>query len=358
MNTVEAPQPSGPAARHDADLFMCGLDTVISAYERLTRLDRGRPPVRQVNRDLHLVISEIRTEAEDVRSLTLVAPDGAPLPAWDPGAHLDIVLPSGRLRQYSLCGDPADHGRYRMAVRRITDGGGGSREVHDRLDIGDLLTVRGPRNDFPFIPAESYLFLAGGIGITPILPMARAAAAAGVDWQFIYCGRSRETMPFLGELAELDPRRVWIRPDTEYGIPAGGAELLEHAPAGATVYCCGPLPMITGIRVDLPGSRARALHYERFSAPPILDGTPFEVELARTGGVLSVAADRSALEVIRAAKPDVAYSCRQGFCGTCKVRLIAGTVDHRDNVLTADQRAENMMICVSRADGGRLVLDL
>src|SRR5699024_5180113 len=181
---------------------------------------------------------------------------------------------------------------------------------------GDHLTVRGPRHAFPFIPSGRYLFLAGGIGITAILPMVRAAAAAGADWRLVYCGRSRETMPFRAEMTALDPTRVWIRPDDDYGVPASGQELLAHAPDGARVYCCGPVPMITGVRLDLPASRATALHYERFSPPPIVAGRPFEVELARTGRVLQVPADRSALEVIRDEYPDIAYSCRQGFCGT------------------------------------------
>jgi ferredoxin-NADP reductase len=340
---------------------MRGLNLIVSTYERLSRLDNRRPPVRPVDRDLRLVVAETRMRAEDVRSLTLAAPDGTDLPGWRPGAHLDVVLPSGKVRQYSLCGDPADRGRYRIAVRRIADGGGGSREVHDVLREGDRITVRGPRNAFPFIPAERYLFLAGGIGITPILPMLRAAARGGADWHFVYCGRSRESMPFLdeiqGDIAGLDPDRVWIRPDTEYGVPVSGAELLDDSP-GARVYCCGPVPMINGVRLDLPGRDATSLHFERFSAPPIVDGHEFEVELAREGRVLRVPADRSALDVVREVKPGVSYSCRQGFCGTCKVRLLGGTPEHRDHALTPTERTDHMTICVSRAHSDRLVLDL
>lgn len=337
---------------------MRGLDPIVSTYERMARLDRGRPAITPVERDLRLTVEDVRDEAEQVRSLTLAAQNGATLPSWQPGAHLDVVLPSGKLRQYSLCGDWRDPLRYRIAVRRIAGGSGGSRELHDVVRPGDRLTVRGPRNAFPFIPAESYLFVAGGIGITAILPMVTAAAAAGADWQLVYCGRSRDSMPFLEELTLLDPSRVWIRPDVEYGIPASGAELLGHAPRAARVYCCGPIPMITGVRLDLPASHVRALHYERFSAPPVVDGREFNVELARSGRVLTVPADRSALSVIHEQRPDVAYSCRQGFCGTCKQRVLAGTVEHRDNVLTTRERDEHMTICVSRANGGRVVLDL
>ncbi|WP_114451853.1 PDR/VanB family oxidoreductase [Halopolyspora algeriensis] len=345
--------------RRRADRSYRMLGALITGYERLSRYSwRRRPPVVAVNRDLHLVVDEVRQQADEVVSLRLVHPRGHTLPAWQPGAHLDVVLPSGRMRQYSLCGDPTDRHSYRIAVRRLADGDGGSVEVHDTLQAGSGVTVRGPRNAFPFVTTERYLFLAGGIGITPILPMVRTAAARGVDWHFVYAGRSRESMPFLDEIAQLDPHRVWIRPDTHYGIPASGAELLEHAPEGATVYCCGPAPMITGVRLDLPASRAEALHFERFSAPPIVNGTPFHIDLAHSGHSLQVPADRSALSVIREHVPEVAYSCRQGFCGTCKTRVLAGEVEHRDHVLTDTERAENMMICVSRATSQHLKLDL
>ncbi|MEV6227590.1 PDR/VanB family oxidoreductase [Saccharopolyspora shandongensis] len=343
-----------PALTHAGpDRFLWALDKLTTAVEWLHRNDRrDHPPVRPVDRDIPLLVSEVRAEAEEVISLRLTSPEGAPLPTWQPGAHLDVVLPSGRKRQYSLCGDPGERGHYRIAVRRLADGDGGSREIHDELRSGSRIIARGPRNAFPFITAPSYLFIAGGIGITPILPMVRTAAARGANWRLVYTGRSRESMPFLGELAALDPARVWIRPDTEFGIPASGAELLEHSPPDAAVYCCGPIPMITGVRVDLPGSGADSLHWERFSAPPIVDGRPFTVELARTGETVEVPADRSALDVIGEVLPQVPYSCRQGFCGTCHVRVLAGEVDHRG-------RAEDdrMAICTSRATG-RVVLDL
>lgn len=350
--------PPDVHGRDRPDRFMRGLAALMSVYSKLIALDRPRPPVQAVDRDLRLAVDDARAEADDVRSLRLVPVDGSALPAWSPGSHIDVVLPSGRQRQYSLCGDPADRGSYRIAVRRIADGGGGSREVHDELDIGSRITARGPRNAFPFIRAQRYLFIAGGIGITAILPMVRAAAAAGTDWRFVYCGRSRESMPFLDEIARLAPERVSIRPDTEYGLPVSSGELLEQAPQDATVYCCGPIPMITGVRMDLAISRAAELHSERFSAPPIVDGKPFELHLSRTGRTLRVPADRTALEVVQQVLPDVAYSCRQGFCGTCKVGLLGGTADHRDHVLTDDERADSMTICVSRAERGPLVLDL
>lgn len=334
------------------------LAGLITCYERIVRsLRRRRPRSRAVDRDLMLVVDEVRVEAADVRSFRLVAPDGAELPCWQPGSHLTVRLPSGLVRHYSLCGDPADRLSYRIAVRHIADGGG-SRELHDSIRTGSTLTVQGPRNAFPYVPAPSYLFIAGGIGITPILPMVRQAAASDAQWRLVYTGRCLESMPFLDELSTLDPARIWVRPDSEYGIPGSGAELLAQAQAGATVYCCGPAPMIAAVRRDLAESAASVLHFERFSEPPIVDGKPFDITLRRSGRVLTVPADRSALDVIREVVPGVAYSCRQGFCGTCRTRVISGDADHRDTVLSDAERAETMAICVSRSEGGRIVLDL
>ncbi len=355
-----AAAPPDLRGRQRPDRLFTALGALISGLEWISSgaYIRRRQP-QQVDRDLPLVVDEVRLEADDARSFRLVAAGGAELPGWQPGGHLDLLLPSGRSRQYSLCGDPADRGCYRIAVRRLDGGGGGSRELHDCVGVGSILTVRGPRNGFPYVPAAGYLFLAGGIGITPILPMVKQAAADGAQWQLVYTGRSRSSMPFLDELSTLDPDRVLVRPYDQYGFPSG-AELLARAPTGATVYCCGPAPMIAGVRRDLPASAAAALHFERFSAPPVVGGVPFEVTLQRSNRVLTVPADRSALEVIRQAVPEVAYSCQQGFCGTCRVRVIAGCgeVEHRDRVLTDRERTDTMTICVSRSRGGRIAVDL
>jgi ferredoxin-NADP reductase len=314
----------------------------------------GMPAIRE------LVVTTKHEEAEDVVSLLLATPDGGILPPWQPGAHIELHLPSGRKRQYSLCGDPADRYRYRIAVRRIANGGGGSAEVHDSLGDGVRVAIGGPRNAFPFAAEPSVLLLAGGIGITPILPMAREAARRGLDWRLVHTGRSRGSMPFAAELAELAaPERVSIRPDDESGVPEA-ADLLSSIPAAGAVYCCGPAPMIDGVRRAFGGSRASALHFERFAPPPITDGRPFELQLGDTGRVLPVPCDRSALDVLHEALPDLPFSCRQGFCGTCRVRVADGQVDHRDHRLTATERAAGAMLpCVSRAPAGeRLVLEL
>ncbi|GAA0625716.1 PDR/VanB family oxidoreductase [Kutzneria viridogrisea] len=338
------------------DRFLRGLAVFTDVYTRsLPLLGRSRKQAGPLERALRLEVVDRRVEAEDVVSIQMSTSDGSALPQWFPGSHLDLHLASGRRRQYSLCGDPADRDSYRIAVRRITDGGGGSVEVHEELTPGRHVVVRGPRNAFPFVPHGSALFLAGGIGITPILPMVRAADRLGMDWRFVYTGRSRATMPFLDE---LPAGRVLVRPDEEFGVPTA-ADLLADAPRDGAVYVCGPTPMLATVRAGFGDCAASALHFERFAPPPVVDGKPFEVQLGRGGVVLQVPADRSALEVIREQLPGVAYSCRQGFCGTCRVRVLDGVVEHRDRRLTDRQRAEGeALVCVSRADGGRLVLDL
>lgn len=313
---------------------------------------------RNPDSPLTLVLAHRRVIASDdnVAELTFRAPDGGVLPPWQPGCHLDFHLPSGRRRQYSLCGSPADTRAYSVAVRRIPDGGGGSREMHD-LAPGAQVQVRGPRNGFPFVPEGPALFIAGGIGITPIIAMVRAARALGLDWQLVYCGRITAAMPFLDEIASWEVDRVTVLTDTEHGVPTA-SDLLAAAPAGGAVYCCGPAPMLDLVRTSFAETSARSLHFERFTAPPVIDGRPFAVELARSGGSIDVAADTSALAAIRAQLPDVAYSCQQGFCGTCKVKVIAGQVDHRENRLSGAEQADHMLICVSRAANDKVVLDL
>ena len=308
--------------------------------------------------DMELAIEQVTTEAEDVVSVTLAAPHGTELPVWSPGSHLDVFLPSGQQRQYSLCGDPADRHHFRIAVRLIRDGGGGSREVHETLHAGGSLHVRGPRNAFRMVDASSYLFVAGGIGITPILPMVKAANERGIPWRMVYLGRTRDSMPFLSELEQCTTGVVEVRPDDEFGFPDIGDLLTRAKPGGAT-YVCGPPPVLDAARrlmstMDPTGS----MHTERFSAPPVVGGKPFDVELLRSGITVSVGAEQSALAAIRREVPGIAYSCQQGYCGTCLVGVLSGGVEHRDNKLLESERKDSMLICVSRSDGGPLVLDL
>ncbi|MEV6441279.1 PDR/VanB family oxidoreductase [Amycolatopsis sp. NPDC051716] len=301
-----------------------------------------------------LLVDRKEKLADGVVRLTLRAPGSEPLPPWEPGAHIDVVLP-GSVRQYSLCGDPGDRSAYQVAVLREPDGRGGSAYVHDSLLAGDLLQVDGPRNHFALVAAERYLFIAGGIGITPILPMLDQVTAAGRDWQLVYGGRTRGSMAFTEELSRHGGR-VLFRPQDEHGL-LDLPTLLAAARPGTAVYCCGPEPLLAAVEALGPAD----LHVERFTAR--LDEGPrtaFEVELAGSGRVLPVPADRSILEVVEEAGVTVLSSCREGTCGTCETGVLGGTPDHRDSVLTADERLENevMMLCVSRACSPRLVLDL
>jgi ferredoxin-NADP reductase len=204
------------------------------------------------------------------------------------------------------------------------------------------------------------LFIAGGIGITPLLPMVRQAAALGLDWRLVYAGRSRSCMPFWEQVTEIDPSRTEILADDETGGP-DCAEVLCRAPAGTAVYCCGPPGMLDGMRRAVAAAHGvRAFHFERFTAAPIVAGHAFSVELRRDGTVLTVPPDRSALDVLRDHDPMTPYSCRQGFCGLCRQRVLRGQVEHRDLRLTdAERAAGDMLVCVSRApEGEKLVLDV
>lgn len=337
---------------------MRALGVVIAAYEKVSGVSGHlRPEPTPVDRRIRVRVADVRSEALDVVGLRLEPVDGRILPSWHPGAHLDVELASGVLRQYSLTGDPAARDHLRIAVRRIADGAGGSIAMHD-LRVGDELTVRGPRNAFPFIGTDRYLFVAGGIGITPILPMIRDAVARDADWRFVYTGRTRASMPFLDEIATLDPERVHVWPDDEYGVP-DGVKIIGLAPPGAALYTCGPPAMIDALRAEIPAERISTLHYERFSAPQVIGGSAFDVVLATSGHVVTVGAAESALTAIRRVRPDVAYSCRQGFCGTCPVTVLGGTdaVEHHDRCLSPTERTDRMAICVSRATD-RITLEL
>ncbi|BEL06795.1 PDR/VanB family oxidoreductase [Actinoplanes sichuanensis] len=296
-------------------------------------------------------VTRITVVAKGVVALELRSADHRPLPTWTPGAHIDVHLGPGLTRQYSLCGDPADSAVWRIAVRRQENGRGGSRHVHDNLSEQDLIEVGEPRNHFPLQPAPRYLFLAGGIGITPIRPMLTAATA---PWELHYAGRTTPAMPFHDELA-ADPR-VTLYPNGRFDLDA----LLDRHPPGTRVYCCGPSGMLQAVEQACARRPDHPLHLERFTAAPAGRSEAFEVELARTGRTLRVPADRSILEVVEAAGVPILSSCREGTCGTCETAVLAGTVDHRDTLLTpAEQAADDTLFpCVSRSLGPRLVLDL
>jgi ferredoxin-NADP reductase len=284
---------------------------------------------------------------------------GQALPAWTPGAHIDVVLPTGSARQYSLL-PSASCDEWRLAVLREGNGRGGSRFIHDELQVGDELTTRGPRNNFPLVPADRYLFLAGGIGVTPLVAMLGDADDRGVEWSMLYCGRTRTAMAMVDELATRWPGRIEIHADDERGLPDLRAVLAGPRP-GTAVYACGPAPFLdaaTAATVDWPRG---SLHIERFT--PVESNSPdvaFEVELRSSGRILAVPAGRSVLDVVQDAGVQVLSSCTEGTCGTCETVVLDGEVDHRDSILSQEEQdaSETMMICVSRARGSRLVLEL
>jgi ferredoxin-NADP reductase len=302
--------------------------------------------------------------ANGVVCLTLRRPDGGPLPSWTPGAHIDVLLEGdagGLVRQYSLCGHPAERGAWQIAVLREPQGRGGSAHVHDHLREGATVRVRGPRNNFPLRPATRHLFIAGGVGITPILPMIEAAEAAGADWSLLYGGRTRTSMAFLDRLAPHGDR-VLIRPQDEYGL----LDLAAHLGVpkeGTLVHACGPEPLLRAVQEQCADWPPGTLGVERFAPVPAAEtgaAAAFELELARSGLTLTVPPDRSVLETVEEAGVEVDFSCREGTCGTCETDVLDGRPDHRDSLLTEEERAagDTMLICVSRSCGPRLVLDL
>jgi len=302
--------------------------------------------------------------ADGVVALRLEDPTGRPLPGWTPGAHIDLILTTSLVRQYSLCGSPADTGTWRIAVLRDPQSRGGSDFVHDKLHVGSSVRVRGPRNHFPLVSAPRYQFIAGGIGITPMLPMIEAAEAAGAGWRLAYGGRKRASMSFLEDLAAYG-ERVTIWPQDEQGL-LDLQGILSSAREDTLVYCCGPEALLSAVEGACASWPAGALHVERFAARPGADQPTsgalesFEVVCQRSGLTVTVPASRSVFEVLEDAGVSVLGSCLEGICGTCEAAVIEGTPDHRDSVLSEEEQACNdaMMLCVSRSLSSRLVLDL
>jgi ferredoxin-NADP reductase len=303
-----------------------------------------------------------RTPASDgVVTLTFARPDGGRLPDWDPGAHIDVMLGNGTTRQYSLCGDRWDAHTYRVAVLREPASRGGSVYVHDELAVGDVVGLGGPRNNFAMVPSARYLFVAGGIGITPLLPMIVQADLVGAEWTLLYGGRTRSSMAFLDELA-CHGERVHVVPQDEAGLLDLDAWLAEPRP-DTVVYCCGPAPLLDAVGRATAGWAPHRVRTERFVAAeqgaPVRVA-PFDVELARTGTTVTVPPHLSVLEAIGVAGATTLSSCRQGTCGTCETTVLDGVPDHRDSILADHERAAGdcMFPCVSRSVTDRLVLDL
>ncbi|MDJ0395039.1 PDR/VanB family oxidoreductase [Rhodococcus sp. G-MC3] len=300
-------------------------------------------------------------EADGVTSVTLVDPTGAPLPTWEPGAHVALRLPGGLVREYSLCSDPRDTSQWTVAVLRAEQSRGGSAHVHDKLSVGASIEVDGPRNAFALDEdATKHVLIAGGVGITPIVAMMRKLSSTGHDWTMLYAGRSRTSMAFVDEVAATETATIHAD-DEQGGLPDLSA-LLGGLGAGAVVYCCGPAPLLDAVAAAIPPGAA--LRTERFAAPEAIvpegGDTAFDVVLDRSGERVAVGSGQSVLDALLDAGLDLPSSCTEGICGTCEVGVIKGDVDHRDFLLGESEHAANktMFPCVSRCRSAELVLDL
>lgn len=305
-------------------------------------------------------------EAESICSYELVSADGAALPPFAAGAHLDVHLPNGLVRQYSLCNAPGETHRYLIAVLRDAASRGGSQSMHDDVDVGAVLTVSAPKNHFPLVAAQRTLLLAGGIGVTPILAMAETLASQGAAFEMHYCARAPERAAFTDRIgAARFAGRVHVHYDSgpaDQRLDPGA--LLAAPEPGTHLYVCGPQGFIDHVLDNARslGWPPAQLHVEYFGAAAVDTGgdRPFDVQLASSGKVVTIPAGRTALEVLSEAGVDIPYSCAEGVCGTCLTRVLAGEPDHRDLYLTNEEHAANDQFtpCCSRARTPLLVLDL
>jgi len=319
----------------------------------------------QINLDamMQLRIASVGNAADGIRTFELRAQDGAALPPFTPGAHVTVRVPNGMLRKYSLCGDPNDLSHYQIAVKRDPNGQGGSRSMVDEAHEGAILPTSLPDNAFPLVDSRAgYIFIAGGIGITPILSMIRSfGELPPAPWKLYYFTQSPETTAFLAELTAPELRKnVVIHHDC--GDPAQAFDLwpVLEKPASKHIYCCGPRGLMEAVR-DMAGHWNSAnLHFESFAQGGATkpDDRPFTVALAASGREFEVQVGQSILEVLRAGGCEVRASCESGTCGTCRTRLVEGVADHRDMVLMPDEMDDQIMLCVSRARTDRIVIDL
>ncbi len=302
---------------------------------------------------MKMAVSDVRTVTDTVRLLTFRHPRRAHLPAPTPGAHVDLRLPTGQIRQYSLCGNPDDDTAYQIAVKREDEGRGGSRWIHENLDVGCVVPVSAPRNNFPLADAPHHVFIAGGIGITPIFPMAWHLAGRNLPFDVHYCARDPASAVFLPAMREICGERLSTyfsggdQPTSRLDIES----LLKSLVPGTHVYCCGPQRLTQAFRSAASSWPERYVHCEVFK--PTLDENfvpePFDVKLASSGEVLRVPAHKSALDILRAHGIGLPSSCEFGICGSCACRYTEGTVIHRDSVLDVSARQDQMILCVSRA---------
>jgi ferredoxin-NADP reductase len=312
-----------------------------------------------------LRINATNDETPSIKAFELVDPDGLDLPVFSAGSHVDVTLPDGQVRQYSLCNAPAERHRYLLGVLREAQGRGGSRQMHDRVGVGDLLQVSMPRNNFPLdASAKRHLLIAGGIGVTPLMAMAHSLLALGSDFVLHYCARDAAQTAFRGVVG-ADGMAPRVRLHHDGGIPGRGLDvvaLLATVTPGTHVYCCGPAGLMSAVKAASAHWPPGQIHFEHFAAPvaspPVGADADFEVQIASTGAVYPVPADRSILSVLLGEGVLVDSSCEAGVCGTCTTRYLSGDPDHRDFVLSDAEQRDHVMVCVSRSRSARLVLDL
>ncbi|MEX3932237.1 2Fe-2S iron-sulfur cluster-binding protein [Paraburkholderia phymatum] len=313
---------------------------------------------------LHLKIAEKEKIARDIWRFELTDPHGAPLPPFEAGSNLTVVVPNGARRSYSLCNDSQERDRYVIAVKRDSHGRGGSMSLVDETSAGDVIEVSLPRNEFPLDErAKSFILVAGGIGITPMLSMARQLRAEGLrQFKLYYLARDPEGTAFLDELSSNEWRQA-VTIHHDFGDPAESFDfwpVFEKSKSAQHVYCCGPQALMDTVR-DMTGHwPSGTVHFESFGASSAnaRESTPFMVRLKRSGTSLEIPADRSILDVLRATNVRVPSSCESGTCGSCRTGLCSGEADHRDLVLRGDEKETQIMVCVSRAKSAELVLDL
>ncbi len=315
---------------------------------------------------VELVVRRRLPAADGVVTLELVDPAGNELPAWEPGAHIDLLLGDGLVRQYSLCGDPRVPDTWRIGVLLDPNSRGGSLHVHQRLHEGTPIQVRGPRNHFPLVASKRYLFIAGGIGITPMKAMAESVERAGFEWAMFYLGRSRSTMAFQQELADTYGDRVTVWADDERGGFFDVAHALADASEDTLIYSCGPEPLLSVVESASAHWPEGSLHIERFGAKAPSAQTAaealdrYEVVCRRSGVTVEVAGGVPMLDALEDAGISIMSSCGEGVCGTCRATVLEGTPAHRDSLLTEDERARGDVVlpCVSHSRSETLVLDL
>ena len=334
--------------------------------ERLNLEADQKLPKSKIKETLVLSVTEVKDETPAIRSFVLAPADGGDLPKWTAGAHVDIITHSGLRRSYSLANDPADRTRYVIGVLREREGRGGSAWMHDHLKAGDTLKVVPPINNFPVDEsAAQHILIAGGIGITPILVMGRALKAKGAKVHLNYCTKSRDETAFLAEVEQVFGDDVTFYHDG--GDPSKGIDLkayLKDRPEGAHLYICGPAGLILAAEAAASHWPEGTVHYELFAAPGqsrSWHNEPFTVYLSRRKQEITVPADKSLLEAVREAGVALDSSCEEGLCSTCIARVISGGIEHRDQVLSAAEKArgDRILTCISRAmPGERLVLDL